>query len=113
MSENTNTTTKTTTNATAHMICPICGKITDGIDSYAAHIMEHKAEHDKYKAEAEKKERVERRRKAIENLEALYAEKKSAEKKYNDAFEAYRKEFGYYDNATTDPIPNLFKVFFG
>ena len=110
MNENTNT----TKNATTQMICPICGKIVlEGIDAYASHVMEHKAEHDKYKAEAEKKERVERRRKAIENLEALYAEKKSAEKKYNDAFEAYRKEFGYYDNATTDPIPNLFKVFFG
>ena len=85
--------TNTTSNET-NMVCPLCGESFSDIHKFAAHLNEHSANEKKRKAEEEKKERENQRKKDIDNLLALKAEYKAAEKKLETALDEYEKKYG-------------------
>lgn len=99
------------------MTCPVCGDGFNDIHEFAAHLNKHSQEEKKRKAEEDKKEREAQRNKDIENLLNLKAECNVAEKKLENAFDAYRKKYGlvfptYVENIDiTNRIGDLLRFF--
>lgn len=93
MNENTNKTIKST-GSVPPMVCPVCGMHYFDVHSFAEHMTEHSKDEKKRKAEKEKEELAQRRKKDIEELEKLYEEKSMAEKKLQKAIDAYHDKYG-------------------
>ena len=115
MTGNTNT-VNTATAETHAMICPICGKQFFDLTEYANHLMAHSNEEKKRKDEEERKVRENQRSKDIENLVQLNMEYKAANKRLNDAIDAYDKKYGLVFSYTdrekydlSDLFPPLFR----
>lgn len=114
MNNNTTTNTTTTNSDAPAMVCPICGKQFYDVTEYANHLMRHSDEDKKRKAEEEKKARETQRSKDIDELVQLNAEYKAANKRLNDAIDAYDKKYGlvfsYADREKFD-LSDLFPIF--
>ena len=94
MTENSTVNSTAKTAGIGKFTCSICGKNFDDVHQFAKHMTEHSEEAKRREAEDEKKRINDQRKRDIEELERLYADKSMAEKKLDKALDAYREKYG-------------------